>query len=324
MTDNQNTVENNRPDIAETAAALTQDVDGVIPSTVLYGLSHLTDDELAQLEPSWKILDVPYRRKVVAYLVDVSEANFELDYNKFGNYALNDPDAGVRKAAVELLFEDTSIDLMDRLIEMAQWDEAPSVRAAAATALGRFIYVGEMEEIPERDAIRAQEAMISIWTNDNEDVEVRRRALESIANCSIDFVEEAIKDAYSSYEQSLQVSALYAMGRSYDPQWGPIVIRELDSDDPEKIYEAARAAGELELKGAVVALVHLANGSDREIAEVAITSLGEIGGHEAVRALDSLGSRAEAADDQELVEVIEDAMALASLSEIDFGDEWDD
>lgn len=323
MSEPQNPIENQRPDIETTLSALTQDVEAAIPATVLYGLSNLSPEELSQLAPVWQSLEPSYRRRLMEYLVEVGEVNFELNYQALGEFALDDSSAGVRDAAVELLFEDMSIDLMDRLIEMAQWDEAPRVRAAASIALGRFIYAGELGEIDEAAASRAQDAMVSVWTNDNEDVEVRRRALEAISNSSLEIVEEAIKDAYNSLEHSLQVSALFAMGRSYDSQWAPIVIREIDSDDPEMVYEAARAAGELELEESVAGLVRLANGSDREIAEVAIWSLGEIGGRDAMRALDLIGQRATETEDDALLEVIQDAIASASLTDIDF-DEWDD
>lgn len=324
MSDFDEKTEQQRPDIEATVQALTQNEGDTITATVIYGLTDLDAEELAQVDAVWQALDPAYRRKVMRRLVDVSEANFDLDYSTLARYALDDSDPGVRDAAVELLFDDMSIPLMDRLIDMAQWDEAPRVRAAAASALGRFVLAGEFEELSEADTSRVQDAMVSVWTNDNEDVEVRRRALEAISNSSHEIVEEAIKDAYQSLEPSLQVSALYAMGRSADMQWGPVVVRELESNDDEMVFEAARAAGELQLDDAVSGLVRLANGVDREIAEMAIWSLGEIGGRDAMRALDALGQRAEAEEDHELLEVIEDAVASASLADIELGDDWDD
>jgi HEAT repeat protein len=324
MAKQKRTREEQRPDIQTTVQALIENAGGTVPATVFYGLSNLTPDELAYFDEAWQTLDPHYRRKVLRRLVDVSESNFELDYNILAHHALDDADAGVRDAAVELLFEDMSVGLMDRLIEMSQWDENPRVRAAAASAVGRFIYAGELEEFPERDASRAQDAMVTIWTNDNEDIEVRRRALEALSNSSHELVEEAIREAYSSFEHSLQVSALYAMGRSADERWAPMILRELDSDDPEKVYEAARSAGELMLNDAIPALVRMAGGSDREVGEVAIWALGEIGGRDAMRALNILGQRAEEADDRVMMEFIEDAVATASMADIDFGDDWDD
>src|SRR5690606_29060201 len=309
-----------KPEISETIAALQmlRAAEGQAPvsATIYYGLSGLTSEELAEIMPVWQALADDERRRIIRFMVDVGEVNFDLDYVEFGNAALQDPDAEVREAAIELLFDDMSIEHMDRLLELAQWDEAPSVRAAAVGALGRFILAGEYEEIPASAATRAEEVAISLWSNDSEDVDVRRRALEAIANSSHEIVPEAIEEAYQSFETRMRVSALFAMGRTNDRMWSEYVMRELNSDDPEMRYEAARAAGELSLRKAVQSLIRLASGSDREIAEVAIWSLGEIGGEQAKRALSMLAQQAEQAEDDELVEAVEDALASAELVDV--------
>ncbi|MBK8026049.1 MAG: HEAT repeat domain-containing protein [Chloroflexi bacterium] len=97
-----------------------------------------------------------------------------------------------------------------------------------------------------------------------------------------------------------------------------------DSDD-EIRYEAARAAGELEIEEAVPDLAKLASDPDREIQEVAIWSLGEIGGDESLRILNHLLQRAMKAKDEGLKDAIEEAIGNASLSRgalymLDYGD----
>jgi HEAT repeat protein len=257
--------------------------------------------------------------------VDIGEANLDMDYRSVGIMGLDDSDAGVREAAVDLLFEDMSLQLMDKLIELAQWDDAPEVRAAAASALGRFILAGELGELPERDTTRAQDAAVSLLTNEEEDIDVRRRALEAIANCSHEIVDEAITEAYQSDEHKMRVSSLFAMGRSCDERWNPIVLRELQSNDDEMRFEAARAAGEIGTEDAVPVLVRLAFDNDREIKEVAIWSLGEIGGLDAKRALNKLAREAAEVDDADLLEAVEDALTNAQLADsLDMLDEYDD
>ncbi len=299
------------PTLIETLEALKAGEDGTISATVFYGLSGLTAADLPQVEAVWDTLAADYRGKVMRRLVDVSEANFELDYRTIGLFVLNDPNAEVRHAAIDVLWEDQSLELMSHLIDHALRDEAFEVRAAAASALGRFILLGELGELPESETVRAQDAVITLLNNDQEQVEVRRRALEAIANCSHDIVEPAISQAYRSAEHQMQVSALFAMGRSCDNErWSKIVLKEMQSTDAEMRFEAARAAGELELADAVPLLARLVEGSDREIKEVAIWSLGEIGGKKAMRILNRL---AEEADDDEMMSAIEDAMGNASL-----------
>jgi HEAT repeat protein len=313
------TAEREKPDLNTTLEALRAGEEGKLSATIFYGLSGLSSAELQTFLPVWEALSAGYRRKVMRRMVEIAEANFELDYRALGTLMLNDPDPGVREAAIELLWEDQSLGLMNRLIELAQWDEVRQVRAAALSALGRFILAGELGELPEAQVARAQEVAVTLLTEE-EDVDVRRRALEAISNSSHEIVEEAIREAYNSHEHRMRVSALFAMGRSCDEQWDSIVLRELDSDDPEMRYEAARAAGELEIVAAVPRLVSLASGSDREIKETAIWSLGEIGGSDAVRALSLLARKAEESGDDDLMEAIEDAVASASLVDDEFLD----
>jgi hypothetical protein len=71
------------------------------------------------------------------------------------------------------------------------------------------------------------------------------------------------------------------MGRSADPYWSDLVINALESSRPEMRYEAAMASGELQLAEAMPFLANLVNDPDREVLEVAIWALGQIGGNEA-------------------------------------------
>ncbi len=301
-----------QPDFETTLAAL-RDNDGSVTSTLYYGLSALEPGSIARLAPVWKGLTPDYRRKLLRELTEASEANFELEYSALGQYALDDDDPGVREAAVEALWEDESLPLMYRLIDLAQEDEAVGVRAAAASALGRFILKGELGDLPESETSKAQDAVVSILDDTDEDIDVRRRALEAIANCGHEIVDEAIREAYDSHDHRMQISAVFAMGRTYDQQWGEYVRQQLDSDDPEMRYEAARAAGELEIEEAVPALTRLALDNDREVKEVAIWSLGEIGSREATRVLERLATEAKRLGDDDLLEAIEDALSAASL-----------
>ncbi len=201
---------------------------------------------------------------------------------------------------------------MERLIDMAQWDESPLVRATAVSALGRYVLLGEYGDLPEEQASRLQDVIIGILTNLDEDEDVRRRALESISNSSHEIVPEVIQEGYDSSNPKMKASAIFAMGKSCDPIWGEVILREVSSSDPELRYEAAKSAGELELDDAVPSLVRLALDDERDIKEVAIWSLGEIGGREARRVLSALAQDAEEDGDESLLEAIEDAIGNAT------------
>ncbi|MFN8377164.1 MAG: HEAT repeat domain-containing protein [Anaerolineae bacterium] len=316
-----------RPELEETLRLLDSAGDGAISADVIYGLDSLTSDEIEALTPIWLSLDDDVRRRVVLALSEASETNFEFDFNPFGRFALNDPVPTVRALAVDLLWEDTSLDVMKALVALVHDDESAEVRASAASALGPFVLMGELGELDSAHAEHIQDLLLETYNNEREDIEVRRRALEAVANSGHEAVEDAILEAYHSDEHRMHVSALFAMGRTADDRWTPIVLEELESDDHELRYEAARAAGELELEDSIPVLTRIAFDDEVEIRDVAVWALGEIGGREPMRVLQVLSEEAKESDDEDLMNAIEDAIATANLGKdssmylIDFPDD---
>lgn len=287
-----------------------QDGENETGSAVAYGLSDITAEELAQFQRVWVQLDAKTRYMVVEHLTDISESNFELDYRAVGHLALDDEDVEVRIKAIDLLWTDDSTQLLEKLVHMARWDTAPAVRAKATGDLGRFILLGEYGDIRPRYSQAAQETAIDIWTNVDEQVDVRRRALEAISNSSHPIVSEVISEGYNSHDERMTASAVYGMGRSCDERWASTVLQELSSENPEMRYEAARASGQLELETAVPVLARLALSNERDVQEAAVWSLGEIGGSRAGQALEKLS---EALTDEDWQPLIEDAISNANL-----------
>jgi HEAT repeat protein len=301
------------PALEATLDALRAAEGEVIGATIVYGLDGLTDDQVAEVWSVWQSLDVDVRRRVLLALIESAETNFELDFRSIGYMALGDESPVVRALAIDVLWEDESPHLLDRLLQMATRDESVEVRANAASALGRFALLGELTELSADDLTRVQDTLVEIHFDTQEDTEVRRRALEALANSTHEAVDDAIVEAYQSDDPRMRVSAIFAMGRTADPQWTPQVMAELESDEPELRFEAARAAGELELQDAVPILAQLAFEADVETRDTAIWSLGEIGGKEAVRVLKVLADEADERDDEDLHAAIEDALASAEL-----------
>lgn len=302
-----------KPSIDEVIQALEQAEGDIVPFATYFGLSDVSSSEVQRLRPTWGKLKPVFRRQILTQLAESSEADFEVDYREIGLLGLQDEYGGARAAAIEILWADESPEFLSKLIEMAEGDESPDARAAAAIALGRFILLGEYEEIPEEDGKRAKETVIKLLMNEREPIEVRRRALEAAAHSHHPILSKAIQEAYESGEPLMKISAIFAMGRSYNKEWAPIVLKELKNPDAEILYEAARAAGELELEEAVFPLGQVAIEDDREVKNAAIWSLGEIGGREATRILTALAQDAEDADDDDLLELIEDAISNANM-----------
>jgi len=94
------------------------------------------------------------------------------------------------------------------------------------------------------------------------------------------------------------------MGNSADEQWIDTIISELESQSPAMRYEATRAAGELEARAAVGTLARLLDDPDRQVQEMVIWALGQIGGKRARSLLAELA----AGVDADLAEVAADAL----------------
>ncbi len=101
-----------------------------------------------------------------------------------------------------------------------------------------------------------------------------------------DFVQDIIAAAYESSDESMRVSAVFAMGRSMDATWVEPVLAELSNRNPAMRCEAARACGELEIKEAISPLIRFVSDPDPEVQAAAIEALGQIGGQRARRVLE--------------------------------------
>lgn len=284
----------------------------ILPAAAYYRLSALPPDDLAALEEAWPGLPVERRRTLLAQLNVVSEANFEMDFRAVAEMALDDADAEVRRGAIVCLWEVETQSLMHRLMDILTHDPAAEPREAAASALGRFVLLGELEELPEGTTAPVEELLLEICREPSEPLDVRRRALESLAYSGRRETVDLIEDAYDHDVLRMRVSAIFAMGRSADERWADHILRELESYEAEMRYEAAHAAGELVLADAVPGLIELLASDDVELVSAAVWSLGEIGGAEARRGLTELSMLT---DDENLLEAIDDALAMASLME---------
>jgi HEAT repeat protein len=281
-------------------------LDEQISVAALYALSGLEKTQLEQVTLAWNTLPADRRAAAMQHLVDLGDDNFEVDFNAIFRVGLHDVEPAVRAAAISGLWEDVDPALIAPLLKLLQTDESEAVRAATASALGHYVYEGEVDELDEAKVKPIVTALKTTYRNVEEPIEVRRRALESLGFLSDDDTSQLITQAYHHANERLKLSAVFAMGRSLDAErWGSIVVEELAAPDPEMRYEAARAAGELEYAPAVRKLGELLDDVDEEVQLVTVWSLGQIGGEKArqllLAVLDS--------DAEHLHEEAEDALA---------------
>jgi HEAT repeat protein len=309
------------------ALARLRDTSQPVPMASLYHLSDLAGADLTAFEAFWPELSTERRAAIVQNLQEISEANFEVSFDAVFRLALEDESPESRAVAIRALWDSEDPTLMAPLIDFMLHDPDPLVRAAAASGLGRYVYLGELEELPAAQVKRVEDNLLAVINGDDE-LEVRRRALEALAYSDRPEVASLIAKAYASDEAQLRVSAVFAMGRTADGEWAPQVRAEMKSSEPEMRFEAVRAAGELELTDAAQELADLTDDDDQQVREAAIWSLGQVGGQVALNALTQL---LEQADDEDMQDFIEEAMEnlqftneVAQFSLLEFGPDGDE
>jgi HEAT repeat protein len=277
-------------------------------------LSGLVFDEREAFWSAWQAITPSRRGEIAHAMVELAEDNVDLDFGAALFWMLDDEDAGVRASAIEGLWEDLSGRLMRRLITLLRDDPAPDVRAAAALALSRFAYQSVLGELADSEAAALRAALIGAMLDQEQPLDVRRRALESAGYfADSSDVQRETERAYASDEQLLRESALVAMGRSMLPRWLPTIATALNHISPALRYEAARAAGEIaeDARSLVPRLVPLLDDDDSEVALAAIWALGQIGGEPARRVL----QRARRSTDENRSQAAAEALEELSLED---------
>ncbi len=267
--------------------AISQD-EILLDSQTLGNLSDLNAREMAQFQTAWSDFSPTRRRELIAALFESAEVHIEHDFRTILSWTLEDIDPIIRVLSLEGLWEDERTYLIPKFKRLLQQDENEDVRAAAALALGRFVYFGETGDVDPDDAEEARQALWDSFHAPTESVSVRRRALEGISASGEPEVTRLIENALYQDSRHMRVSALYAMGRNADPRWIPFLMPELNHTDAEVRLEAVRSLGELEARPAVPRIIQLiAAETDREVLLAALTALGDIGGDEARKALEA-------------------------------------
>ena len=212
--------------------------------TKLLRLSRLDRDEVDELRQSWTSLATDRRREVVQRAGAIVEEDVESDFDDLFKVGLDDSDSAVRVTSIQGLWEYTGRDLIRRLVTLLREDQDPGVRSTAALALGRYIVLGEFDEIPPEYVKRAEDALRQSYEEDPE-VEVRARSLESIGASSQPYVRDLITRSHESGNYRLRLSAIHAMGRNCDERWMPTLLQEMTDEEPEVRFEAVGAVGQV-------------------------------------------------------------------------------
>ena len=292
-------------DFNQVLAAL-EDVSRPFPGKFLREFSDLSPLKLKKLLPVWVNLSSTRKVNLLEDLEVILEKDTIVNFDELAKAVLSDVDPAVRVLAIRLLWECEDTTLVPTLIEMLFEDPDEAVRAGTANLLGRFVYLGELDVIPDTHKISIVRNLLEVMAG--EDLpQVKQRALESLGYASHPKIPELIQTAIDSGDTLFVSAALCAIGHTADDAWEPTVMEYIGSADYEIQYEAVRAAGELELTSAIDNLVAMLEEDDvdPDIRLAAIWSLSQIGGD---TARDTLSALLESSEDDEEIELIESAL----------------
>lgn len=184
----------------------------------LYRLSDLEPEELGQLRRLWLQLSAQRRLNLLGDLESLAEADTVMDFDVIHRLALGDVEPEIRTIALRSLWQSDQVDLVPIFIQILTNDRNSEVRAQAAAALGRFVYLGELGKVSAETLEKIETILLEQIRSDTDPL-IQRRALESLGYSSRPEVAELIEEAYESGEEDWAASALVAMGRSADDRW---------------------------------------------------------------------------------------------------------
>jgi HEAT repeat protein len=282
------------------------------PARFLHHFSDLEPVDLKKLTKAWPQVSPRRKHTLLEDLEDLAEVDTLASFDDLARSLLADADPQVRTRAIRLLWECDDAKLIPVYLDILNNDEDVEVRAAAANALGQFMYLGELDKIPAELYHKIEDQLLAATTSAKETL-VRRRALESLGYSGREEVVPLIEAAYHQKDPDWMVSALFAMGRSCDDRWKKQVLSQLRSPGEDIRSAAIHASGDLELESARPVLLDLLEDEeDLEVRRELIWALSKIGG-EGVRT--KLEELLEIEEDDEEADLIKEALDALSFTE---------
>jgi len=273
----------------------------------LQQLSDIDPASLKTLMEAWPRVQPERKRLLLEELHSLADDDTLVSFDDLARVMLTDADAQVRAGAIRLLDECEDLKLVPAFIKILTGDDNADTRAEAAVALGKYVELGELEEISEKIQRQVEDTLLA-KVNSDDQLLVRRNALESLGYSSRPEVITVIESAYHRENPDWQASALFAMGRSADERWDEHVLSSLLDEIEIVRLAAVEAAGELSLDSARTALFKLLEDEENDdISAAAIWSLSQIGGEDVRIYIQNLIDQSEGEDDEQ-VEFLEDAL----------------
>ncbi len=284
-----------------------------LPANFLFRLSDLEPKDLSKLEKFWYKIPEAKRFSLLTKLDELANNDTILSFEAINRIAMNDASARVRYTAIRaLLIYDLTPDLIPSLLDILTSDPDPEVRSVSALALGKFIYMGEVDAISSSAFHLVEEQLFKSYHEENNAL-VKMKIMEALGYSSNESINAIIQTAFDTGDPQWVTSALLAMGRSFNSEWKPYVAKCVSHPDESIRCEAIKSAGELEISEVVPSLVEALDDPSREIRLASIWSLSQIGGEGIFDKLNQLIE--EGMVDEDEIEHIENALDNLSFNE---------
>src|SRR5919109_3110882 len=282
------------------------------PRRYLQEFSDIGALELKTLLDVWPQVKPSRKLTLLEELDALAENDTLVSFDDLARALLTDPEPEVRTRAIRLLDEYEDPKIVPSYLDMLKNDPDVNVRLAAANALNLFVDLGELEEISESIYHQVEDSLLAS-ANSEDDVRVRRAALESLGYSSRPEVATLIESAFHREDPAWQASSLVAMGRSADERWSDAVTRSLVNVDDRIRKAAIQAAGELSLHSARPILLRMLGEEENDtILSAVIWSLSQIGGEDVRTYLENLLDQIE---DDEQIAFLEEALDNLAFTE---------
>jgi HEAT repeat protein len=252
----------------------------------LIGLSDPDPTQIKAFDKIWRALDDDRRAEITGELRDQAMRDVEVTYAPLFKHMLSDSDPRVRAEAAAGLWEDDEPAIITPLVTLVRRDPSQAVRAAAAYALGHFMYLAESGQLNQARRDEIYTVLIDAVRHAPDVTPLYQRALEGLGYSGSDEVDFYLRSALASDEEDLRLSGVIGMGRSGNTAYAPLVRGELGHLSPHVRRESAFASGELEDTDAVKALGELFDDGDAGVREAAVHALAKIGTLDGRRLLD--------------------------------------
>lgn len=281
-------------------------------------VSDLMSEELRLFARTWFTIPVERKRWIVTSMVELAEDSPELDFSAVFKMCLKDNDEEVLQKAMDGLWEHEDRSFISSLIDVLHSDKSPEARAAAAVALGKFAELVQDGKLLSKDGDVILESLMKVLDDPGQPSDVVRRSLEAVAPFNTAEIRKFVTKSYKGEDLNLKSSSIFAMGRTGEASWLPLLIKELQSAEPGIRYETAHACGELGEEDAVPYLIALLQDDDYHVQLAGISALGKIGGPLAKKVLMNCVKEGDAAledaarTELENVEFLDDPMAFTS------------